>query len=467
MKNTDETVPVVLDVPSAIEIQTPQFVVESPPPKAADPPVILQTQFISEESGSLTSPIHTTTPTRGSKRHKKIVAVEPAELPSQAQPTPPSFVPETAPVVNNESSELDTLKHPQIHRSPVECGSATSPHKNTSTRESRRNKKTVTVEPEKSPSQSKPPSAVSETAPIVINESTQLKSSQIQCSPVESAPSSTAPDWSVTVQRRLWRSPGEKKCIEPTTSVVGSIQKNIGDNPPSVNDKVIQRMRDIDTQMLSLQETKMKIDEIILQKQREKMAIEQNVMALQNERAKLFSQLLSKAAPANAVSEGVQPIPITTTSNSRIESDEDEGPRFTINRRISTKPSAVVKRTKRDSVSSQSSSRFRRITMVSSDESDDDQTISSLPSNLDCPEFQHILRNPGRICLKDNSNIVVKQSNSDCIDTFGSPSLIIDPSDEIAPPEQTDSTAHSFVHRSPIVHLQVQIYRELRLQVES
>lgn len=229
--------------------------------------------------------------------------------------------------------------------------------------------------------------------------------------------------------------PRQNKCVEP--SVKNNSPKVIRNDhhpPHSVNDQVLQRMRDIDTQMLSLQSKKMEIDEIILQKQREKMAIEQNVMQLQNERTELFAQMLEKSVPQSLV----QPPTVSPSLSNNVIESEDEEPRLASHRRPATKSAAdVLQRTKSDSVSSQTSStNVRRIATMLTSESGDEQEIPTLPSNLDCPEYMQILKNPGRIRLKAS---------------FTDPEL---KSYDLNRPDSVISPPFS-VHRSPIIQLKV------------
>lgn len=166
----------------------------------------------------------------------------------------------------------------------------------------------------------------------------------------------------ISEQPRLWRSPGEKKIIEPTqqakdvsnpelertkklkdnkdknrgkhnetrhhdesltkkcsisplidsrsrlTTSAGLLQVQVDSNAvrfTSLNDKgsrndpILNRMQEIDLKLMQYQDQKMKIDEIILKYQKEKMTIEQMTMQLQNERFQLLSSMLASSNNAN------------------------------------------------------------------------------------------------------------------------------------------------------------------------
>uniref|UniRef100_A0A336MKL3 CSON013593 protein n=1 Tax=Culicoides sonorensis TaxID=179676 RepID=A0A336MKL3_CULSO len=130
--------------------------------------------------------------------------------------------------------------------------------------------------------------------------------------------------------QRSWRSPGEKKCITAETeamtpprneaeilqekyNAMNQDEANIGHLPltgfgsapqPSprdneqwvdgrINLQVLQRMKEIDIQMMSLQKEKMSIDSMILKLQTEKMEIDQTTLRLQNERFILLNSIMN------------------------------------------------------------------------------------------------------------------------------------------------------------------------------
>lgn len=141
-------------------------------------------------------------------------------------------------------------------------------------------------------------------------------------------------------QQRSWRSPGEKKCMTESTSpqrneaeilqekynrLTNQDDNNVGHVPltsfgsapqPSprdneqwvdgrINLQVLQRMKDIDIQMMGLQKEKMSIDSMILKLQTDKMAIDQTTLRLQNERFILLNSIMN-AYPQPAAT-NVQP----------------------------------------------------------------------------------------------------------------------------------------------------------------
>lgn len=126
---------------------------------------------------------------------------------------------------------------------------------------------------------------------------------------------------------RVWRSPGEKKCMTetgitgnveiasngmvsedrphdetvghvPLTSFGGAPQPSPRDNDQfiegRINIQVIQRMKEIDAQMMALQKERMAIDRMILKLQTNKMEIDQTTLTLQTERSILFNSIINE-----------------------------------------------------------------------------------------------------------------------------------------------------------------------------
>ncbi|XP_063705009.1 serine/arginine repetitive matrix protein 2 isoform X2 [Culicoides brevitarsis] len=132
---------------------------------------------------------------------------------------------------------------------------------------------------------------------------------------------------------RSWRSPGEKKCMTtenrseaeilaekfvdetnvghvPLTSFGSAPQPSPRDNEQwvdgRINLQVLQRMKEIDIQMMGLQKEKMSIDSMILKLQTDKMAIDQTTLRLQNERFILLNTIM------NSYPQAMLPTPTAT-----------------------------------------------------------------------------------------------------------------------------------------------------------
>lgn len=166
---------------------------------------------------------------------------------------------------------------------------------------------------------SKPSNSTSRTASSIKSSSSSSAKSNNRESRI-STPTPTATTSSSSAnERRSWRSPGEKKSVPSTidnkstlrksrnistvvaAAYAASTSKSASSSAPKSGDTtVLQRMKDIDQQLIDSQQQKMRIDEDIMRLQREKARIEAAQMAWHEERSRLLASLICGSGSGSA-----------------------------------------------------------------------------------------------------------------------------------------------------------------------